>query len=290
MITQPEVAVHYDALLISEREMDSDPVYNWFGKHDLRYFIGCGLPDLRDHRAVFTLQRSPRQGHVQQHDIELFELIRPHVARAVTLADQLGTLRTFNRFSSALFEAITHAVFALDRNGAVLFANTNAEQLLRKNDGLRLEDRRLVPKFGSEGPRLDRLIHSALEPAGRLNSGWGVVSRTDGRTYAVFVASLFGSHDEFTAADVRALVIVHDPTAATDLDEKALCDIFDLTEAEARLAAALADGHGVGSAAASLGVQPSTVRAHLKSIFRKTGVHRQQDLVRVLASFSFTNL
>jgi DNA-binding CsgD family transcriptional regulator len=60
--------------------------------------------------------------------------------------------------------------------------------------------------------------------------------------------------------------------------------VYGLTEAEARLASALSAGHSIESAAANLGVQVTTARSQLKSVFRKVGVNRQQDLTRILAS------
>ena len=71
MIEHPELDVTYDSLLISEREMDTDPVYDWFGRHDLRYFVGTSLPETREYRVVCSLQRSRSQGHVQAPDIDL---------------------------------------------------------------------------------------------------------------------------------------------------------------------------------------------------------------------------
>ena len=65
-----------------------------------------------------------------------------------------------------------------------------------------------------------------------------------------------------------------------------LASLYGLTDAEARLAGALSGGHSLESAAALLRIQPSTARAHLKAVFRKVGVNRQQDLVRLLASLS----
>ena len=56
--------------------------------------------------------------------------------------------------------------------------------------------------------------------------------------------------------------------------------------AEARLAVALAGGHSLQSAAQLLQVSPETVRFHLKNLFRKLGVNRQQDLVRMLLELS----
>ena len=65
-----------------------------------------------------------------------------------------------------------------------------------------------------------------------------------------------------------------------------LASLYGLTETEARLASALSGGHSLESAAALLRHRPSTARAHLKAVFRKVGVNRQQDLVRMLATLS----
>jgi DNA-binding CsgD family transcriptional regulator len=42
----------------------------------------------------------------------------------------------------------------------------------------------------------------------------------------------------------------------------------------------LLEGHRVVSIAAELGVSEHTIRNHLKSIFRKLGIHSQAELVR----------
>jgi DNA-binding CsgD family transcriptional regulator len=62
--------------------------------------------------------------------------------------------------------------------------------------------------------------------------------------------------------------------------------LYDLTDTEARLASAIGAGHSLESAAASLKMQIGTAQSHLKSVFPKVGVNRQQDLVRLLTSLS----
>jgi DNA-binding CsgD family transcriptional regulator len=63
-----------------------------------------------------------------------------------------------------------------------------------------------------------------------------------------------------------------------------LTSLYNLTETEARLASGIAGGHSVESAAVSLHMRIATARSHLKSVFAKVGVNRQQDLVRLLSS------
>jgi len=54
---------------------------------------------------------------------------------------------------------------------------------------------------------------------------------------------------------------------------------FALSPAEARLVAHLFAGASLRSSAKALGVTYETVRGHLKSVFQKTGTHRQAELV-----------
>ena len=48
---------------------------------------------------------------------------------------------------------------------------------------------------------------------------------------------------------------------------------------------ALIDFGGVAEVAAALKLSPATVRTHLRHVFEKTGVRRQADLVKLMASY-----
>jgi DNA-binding CsgD family transcriptional regulator len=82
----------------------------------------------------------------------------------------------------------------------------------------------------------------------------------------------------------------HRPCAAVflrDADSKAAPpvrlaqDLFQLTGAETMLAIQLANGLSLEEAAEALNIKRNTARAHLRSIFSKTGVRRQTELVRI---------
>lgn len=59
---------------------------------------------------------------------------------------------------------------------------------------------------------------------------------------------------------------------------------FGLTRTEVKLVAALFEGCSVPQAAGRLGVARSTARTHLQRVFDKTGVRRQADLMRIVAT------
>jgi DNA-binding CsgD family transcriptional regulator len=56
---------------------------------------------------------------------------------------------------------------------------------------------------------------------------------------------------------------------------------YGLTPGETRVLASLLAGRTLAHTAAALGVAPATAKSHLDSIFSKTGVSRQADLMRL---------
>jgi DNA-binding CsgD family transcriptional regulator len=82
----------------------------------------------------------------------------------------------------------------------------------------------------------------------------------------------------------QALFTVFEPGAPVDIDPFILSTTFDLTPAEARVAAAIVAGGSPEQCARDLSVKVSTVRSHLVAIYRKTGATGQADLVRLILS------
>jgi DNA-binding CsgD family transcriptional regulator len=60
--------------------------------------------------------------------------------------------------------------------------------------------------------------------------------------------------------------------------------LFSLTRSEARVAEGIIQGKSVKQLASELGLSAATVRSYLKSVFAKTGVHRQAELVSLLTA------
>lgn len=269
-----------DRMIISEAEMDRDQSYRWWEQHGVRYFIGSRLPDTDRHTLAWSLQRSRRQGHVDERDVELFDMVRPHLTQAAAIADSLDTLAAHRRFSDAMLDALPQAIFSLDRTGDLLFVNAGGERMLKRRDAVISKDGRLSAAIRSQQPQLDVLIAQVLSggPGGAMR-----LFRPDGRRPCTVRVTPIVIDEAERFLDPAVLVIVSDPACASAIDEEVLRALYDLTPAEARTAAALVDGHSIPSAAQLLGVSGETLRSHLKAVFRKVGVSRQQDLVRILA-------
>jgi len=284
-VAQPHLPYLCDYMILDEAQMDRDPVYDWYTRQGVRYFIGSTLGESNRFRLMWSLQRSTRLGHVQSQDVELFGLLKPHVQNAVQLADRLGTLTAYRHFTSAIVEALPQALFALSSTGALLFANIKAQKLLSEQDGLRCNKGRLETCGGGDEAALDGLIAQACTPLLAVAGGSARIRRPSGRPdYLASVWPLARPDTESIAASATALILVHDPTDRFPVRTEMLVEMYGLTGAEARLASALSQGHSVESAAGMLQIEVATARTHLKAVFRKMGLNRQQDLVRLLAS------
>jgi DNA-binding CsgD family transcriptional regulator len=97
----------------------------------------------------------------------------------------------------------------------------------------------------------------------------------------VHVIPVSGAANGMLAAASCMLVIaaVARPEIAS---ARLLADLFDLTPAEARVARGIAAGKTVHDLAEEAGLAAGTIRQQLKSVFSKTGVSRQADLVGLL--------
>jgi DNA-binding CsgD family transcriptional regulator len=84
------------------------------------------------------------------------------------------------------------------------------------------------------------------------------------------------------APDVRALLTLTALGPRPGPPAAVLAKVFGLTPSEARLASIMARGAAPEMAARELNVSRETVRNQLKSIFAKTGTHRQGELVALL--------
>lgn len=146
----PGPTIRCDALILSEREMDRDPVYDWFRRNGLRYFLGTTLARSPEREIFFNVQRTARQGHVEQSDIEMFGRFLPHLRHAIRVGGLLGALDGPWRLTRWLLDRLTPAAFVLDAAGIVVMANAAAEELAEANDALTVLAGRLRARHPGE--------------------------------------------------------------------------------------------------------------------------------------------
>jgi len=164
--------------------------------------------------------------------------------------------------TNALLEAM-RATFIAAANGCIALANAAANARLQDAIARSLDKQaaQTIPVPASAGqPPL--VVHLSPLPrtAGDLFSG-----------------------PEILACDILAVTT---PVSTTAMMPSAslLADLFGLTPAETRLAAALSRGLSLKEAASDSNITFKTGRTYLDRVFAKTGTHHQSELVALLKS------
>jgi len=227
---------------------------------------------------VVHCERSFADGPVDAEAIVTLNRLRPHFARAGLLGRRLGLERA---------KAAAHALEMMGLPGAVLGAKgriLSANSLLLDLMPSVFRDR--PSRLGIVDVAADVMLQTALAalshdahdaavrsiaiPAGEERPPIIVhLSPVKGRARDVFALA--------TAILVATPVVPHRVPGADIIE-----GLFDLTPAEAKLAATIAAGHAPREAARRLGVTEGTARTTLKRVLAKTGARRQSDLVGML--------
>ena len=187
------------------------------------------------------------------------------------------TLLSICQLQGALLDHFNLGVLIIDRDRRIISANRMARELVAEGRVLHLNTHTLHARGVEPEESLTAAIAraAALDPADPI--GYFCLQSGDGITIHGYTMAL-GAKDD-GKADAIGLVL-HDP-GLNSSSEKHLRRLFDLTAAEARVAALIVEGIPVSEVATLLNISIHTVRTQLKNIFAKAGVGRQNELVRV---------
>jgi DNA-binding CsgD family transcriptional regulator len=275
--------------LCSLAELATTEIYNDFM---VRYGVEHGMFGVVENSTSrwvsVSLFREARCSEFRVSDLETLNLLIPHMQRAFTSHFRLSTLKEHNRGIEAALNMLTAGVIFLGARGEVLLMNTSAEKVLNRKDGLLLARGKLGAVVCAESTRLQEMIRAASQTGGGrgLSTGGTIpISRERERPLSVTVAPL----REFNSGCSQrpaAVLFISDPDQIVELPVDLLRRCYGLTPAEARLTLVLLEGHSLKEASDSCGVTYNTAKSQLKSIFLKTQVKRQGELIRLLLNAS----
>jgi DNA-binding CsgD family transcriptional regulator len=188
--------------------------------------------------------------------------------------------------AKATLDSLEYAAIACNDAGEVLVANHAAHDLLEQCDGLALKEGRVCALAPESRARLLAMLAGgkATPPAGGATVL--LVPRPSGlASYQIILREIDGqSMASMNRSERLWTMIISDPARPSSQAVRTLSYLYNLTSAEARIAAALAAGERPHEIAGRTGVKIATIRSQLASIYAKTGTRRQSELVRLLSA------
>jgi len=230
--------------------------------------------------------RNESQGQFDESTMALLGALYPHLRRAVLIGRVFGEQQKRVEEYEATLNSLAAGMFLLTGKGEIVQANAAGETMLADGSPLKKSKRRLELVDGAA----NRVLRAALA-AGHYGDvalgGKGTsipVQGNDRAEYLVHMLPLNAVRQKSIEVDGGAAFVlfvrrkdVGDADAISEFAER-----FDLTPKETRVLQTVVEVGTVPLAANVLGIAPATVRTHVTSIFDKSGVRRQADLMRLL--------
>ncbi|AMN47891.1 hypothetical protein ACG33_12445 [Steroidobacter denitrificans] len=253
--------------------------------NDIRFIMGADLLTEGGANCRLRITRASAAGEFSAQDKALTQALLPHLKRAVTLHSRMGFIETERQLYSSTMDRMLVGMIVFDEKGAIMRTNRIVDALLKAKDGIRIVHNELRADFPAEDRELQRLIALALDAAGPapgVPEAMSLTRRSGGASLSVLVRPIpIGEYSEGRHRPT-AVAFIRDPEQKSQFSLETVRNLFGLTAAEATLALLLANGLTLDEAAAELKIRKNTIRAHLRSIFAKTGVRRQTTLVHLL--------
>lgn len=280
----PEGTVEIDTALCSREEMEASTAFRGFylpngGIHGMGGIILVTSAG----RSAIAAVRGADKGPFGETEKAILRPLMPHLKRAALLHGELGSLqRQLATFTDHLNRYL-HAFFLTDAQGRVLYANAAAIKAASLQDGLAVENGSiLLSAKRQQGGFLEVLAEVARTRGASLRRF--IVDRPSGaEPYRLILMPIQDSGAIPLGVSVPAVsIFVISPEFRSEPNPTALCEIFSLTPAEARITSKLALGRSVEEIAAETGSSVETVRTHLKRALAKTRTERQGELISLV--------
>lgn len=236
--------------------------------------------------ARMRISRRRDEPAFSSRDRELLENLTPHLRQATRIYASLHRMASERDIYAGAVDQLSVATIILDEKARLLNANAMAWALLKESDGLSLRGEHLHIEGRNTNKELQAALSSVIQAqqAGKASVVRALrVPRPGGRSALGLVirpvpASEWGEGQ----AGPSAAVFISDPDQRDSASQQTLGELFGLSPAEANVAILLARGLSLAEVSDTQNISPHTARAQLKSIFAKTGVSRQAELVRML--------
>lgn len=266
--------------------MESDYYLHYLQPIGLFRILGVDTAEPGGMLARLRVSRRHGETSFKKTERALLQALTPHISRAIEIYAKLNRMTSERDVYAGAVNQLSMASIILDEKGRILSTNATGHALLNAGDGLGVRDEHLF----IEGRDINKELQQSLDTIIRAQQRGETsvvkalrVPRSQGRSdLGLVIKPAPASQWSEGQSSPSAAIFISDPDLPESTSGQILCELFELTPAESILATALARGFSLAEASEAQNISQHTARAQLKSIFAKTGVSRQAELVRLV--------
>jgi len=200
----------------------------------------------------------------------------------------------------ALLERLAIPIAIVTPSRTVIWSNSGCARFIAEAGQLRLNDNRLQPATEEQAASFAAFISGKKSGnRGRLGPDVFLLRTVDGEDGALLIRLAAAPSHEGAGAKRNGegghqaedqIIGIFDLKGPAAFENDVAQHLFGLTPAEHMLCVSIAAGNDLKSWAVKRRVSLHTVRTQLKSVLRKMGAARQQDIVRIWLRLGIVNL
>ncbi|KQU55877.1 hypothetical protein ASG67_07150 [Sphingomonas sp. Leaf339] len=275
-----------DSDFLSSMARQRTPIYNGlFRDSDVPFAMLTRLDSSTDLIATLSLLQPGSVGEAEASAVRFVNAISPAISAAIHAALAMGT--TVDRSLVTTADHLSGAGILLGPGMSIAALSPGAEAMLRDATHLSVRAGRLVAAC----PRASAALEHAFAAMTAHGTDWrGAVPITVSGA-AASATPLFADlcplprRPSGPLSQARALLAIRLPRPDVALDDSRLMNAFALTPSEVEVSRSLLRGDDLATIARRRRTSLATVRSQLRSLFAKTGCHRQAELVLTLRAY-----
>jgi DNA-binding CsgD family transcriptional regulator len=236
--------------------------------------------------AAVAVSRDEETGVVDDEARRRMSLLAPHLRRAVLIGNILDLRIAEAAILADMIDALASAVYFVDAGAHIVYSNAPAQRLLADGKIVRSADGTLGVVERQADVALRKVFSATANGDAAVGTGGIAILLSDGaeRWLAHVLPLTSGVRRRASRVDsATAVVFVRRAAPETVSSMETIARLHRLTASELRVLQSLVEGGSVRKIAQSLGISDATVKTHLQNLFKKTGMRRQIDLVKLVA-------
>jgi len=281
MIPEGEFVNYNDYVDISQHE--NTEYYKTILKPMKSHYILAGIL-CRDgiHESCFVINRGNDQFAYSVEDTNLVKLITPHFSRAMHIFKELRLYRNYANISKCILDNEDKAILVCDESSRIIISNEYANHKLLSPCNVVLEKEKLKLSSKDNQQQLERYISQctklAFSDIGTQETLTIEGNTIEGTSESILITvSPLQNKNSFNNIDIPCCVVTIN--FQHQLDWNSLQKEFVLTPKELQLLKAIYTKKRLFELTSVFNVSYNTLRTHLQTIFRKTGVNSQTELM-----------
>lgn len=276
-------------------DIESDFYKNWLKPQGIYHLARLQFLDNNEQKASIAVSREKNAGVWHEGDIRVISEIVPHLRRALDIHAEFTRLRMQQDALEKGLDRLVIGLILYDKNANAVYINPTAKAIINAHPALTLDNNGLVLYSSRDNKILHQTI---LDTAGiEQDDSWKqsvAIGITHPEVEIPLPLLVTPMHAHLLTSDLdyegaKVAVFLSDPNQQQPISVNNLVSVYKLTPSEAQVAISLANGHSIDDIATTSHHSAHTIRSQLKSTFKKTGVCRQSELIKLLLTGPFAH-